>query len=218
MISTRAFSAFLFDMDGTLLDSVPASKRAWRAWAAGFGLDGLAILKNAHGMKVRDVIAGLDLPEIDVDRESDAILRAELEDVAGIQAVAGAPAFLASLPVDRWAVVTSAPRALALRRLAAAALPVPPVLVSAEDVVRGKPDPHCYRIAADRLGVLPDRCVAFEDAEAGITAAVGAGTHVVAVTAVQGAANTAGSHMVLTDYRGIAIEDAGNGEWRLAIT
>jgi sugar-phosphatase len=98
-------------------------------------------------------------------------------------AIDGAAAFLAALPADRWAIVTSAPRPLALRRLAAAGLPTPPVLVTAEDVARGKPAPDCFLLAAERLGQRIEDCLVFEDAPAGIQAAEAAGAAVAVVTA-----------------------------------
>jgi sugar-phosphatase len=113
-----------------------------------------------------------------------AIIQAEeMEDVGGIAAIPGVLPFLALLPPDRWAVVTSAPRELALRRIAAAGLPVPPLMIAAEDVVNGKPAPDCFELAASRLGVSARDCLVFEDAPAGIAAAQAAGASVVVITA-----------------------------------
>ena len=95
----------------------------------------------------------------------------------------GAAGFLKSLPAHRWAIVTSAPRALALRRMAAAGIPEPQVMVTAEDVSAGKPDPAGYRLAARRLGVEITECLVFEDATVGILAAEAAGADLLIVTA-----------------------------------
>ena len=108
---------------------------------------------------------------------------AEIEDVEGIEAIEGAKTFLASLPPDRWAIVTSSPRKLALRRLEAAGLRPPPVFVTGEDVEHGKPAPDCFLLAAKRLGQKIEDCLVFEDAPAGIQAAEAAGAAVVVVTA-----------------------------------
>ena len=196
----HAFGAFLFDMDGTLLTSIEASSRVWGRWAVQFGLDAMTFLPNSHGMRVSEVISRLSLPGVDADREAEDILAAELIDLEGIRAIAGAAEFLASLPNDRWAIVTSAPRALAERRLSAAGLPMPSVLVSAEDVRFGKPDPSCFLIAAQRLGVAADRCLVFEDAPAGVAAARAAGAQVVTITAVHRHVDPA-SDVEATDYR-----------------
>jgi sugar-phosphatase len=100
-----------------------------------------------------------------------------------VEEVAGAAQFLKSLPAHQWAIVTSAPRALALRRLAAAGITAPDVMVTAEDVSVGKPDPTGYRLAAQRLGVEISNCLVFEDATVGILAAEAAGADLLIVTA-----------------------------------
>lgn len=201
----RRFDALLFDMDGTLLTSIEASQRVWCRWAAGFGLDAMTFLPQAHGMRVVEVIAHLGLPGIDAAAEAEKILQAELVDMDGVREVAGASAFLASLPPTRWAIVTSAPRALAERRLAAAHLPTPAVLVAAEDIERGKPDPSCYRLAAVRLGVDVRDCLVFEDAPAGIAAGEAAGSSLLVVTAAH-ASPLRTTHPSVPNYGGLAIE------------
>lgn len=206
----KLFDAFLFDMDGTLLTSIEASQRVWGRWAAGFGLDAATFLPQAHGMQVAEVIARLAIPGVDATKESERILREELADMQGVKEIRGAAAFLASLPPARWAVVTSAPRVLARRRLSVAGLPTPRVLIAAEDMERGKPDPACYRLAAARLAVEPADCLVFEDAPAGIAAGESAGAAVVVVTAAHPEA-AVGPHPAIPDYAGIAVrQDA----WR----
>ena len=116
----REFAAFLFDMDGTILTSIVAAERVWANWARKHGLDVEAFLPTIHGRRTIETIAALGLEGVDPEAEARAITAAELEDIEGIDAIVGAAAFLAGLPSDRWAVVTSAPRALAERRIAAA--------------------------------------------------------------------------------------------------
>ncbi|MGK6325405.1 HAD-IA family hydrolase [Sphingomonas sp. DT-51] len=192
VFSGTQFSAFLFDMDGTLLTSIEASRRVWGRWAAQFGLDADTFLPSAHGMRVKEVITGLSIPNIDVDREAEYILAAEMADTSGVSEISGAADFLSALPADRWAIVTSAPRKLAECRLRAAGLPLPRVLVTAEDVQRGKPDPSCFLTAAQQLGAAPEQCLVFEDAPAGVAAAKAAGAHVVAITAAHRHAELSG--------------------------
>ena len=181
-LSGRTFGALLFDMDGTILNSIAAAERVWTAWAERHGLDVAAFLPTIHGVRGIETITRLALPGVDPHAEAHAILLAEIEDVDGVEAIEGAAAFLASLPADRWAIVTSSPRRLALRRLAAAGLPTPAVLVTAEDVARGKPAPDCFLLAAERLGQRIEDCLVFEDAPAGIQAAEAAGAAVAVVT------------------------------------
>lgn len=179
----RTFGALLFDMDGTIINSVAAAERVWAAWAMRHGLDVASFLPTIHGVRAIETITALDLPGVDPQAEVHALLLAEIEDVEGVEAIEGAAAFLASLPSDRWAIVTSSPRRLAVRRLEAAGLPTPAVFVTGEDVKRGKPAPDCFLLAAQRLGQKIEDCLVFEDAPAGIQAAEAAGAALVVVTA-----------------------------------
>ncbi|MBV6827153.1 HAD-IA family hydrolase [Pseudomonas sp. PD9R] len=177
------YRAFLFDMDGTVLTSIAAAERVWTQWAVRHGVDVETFLPTIHGARAIDTINRLALPGIDAEAEAAWITEAEIEDVEGIEEVAGAGAFLKSLPAHQWAIVTSAPRELALRRMAAGGIPEPQVMVTAEDVSAGKPDPAGYRLAARRLGVEITDCLVFEDATVGILAAEAAGADLMIVTA-----------------------------------
>jgi sugar-phosphatase len=178
----RSFAAFLFDMDGTILTSIKAAERVWGQWAASHGLDVDAFLPTIHGKRTEETVRALNLPGVDPVQEAAFITRAEIEDVAGIEAIVGARDFLASLPRERWAIVTSAPRALAQARIAAVGLPMPAVLVAAEDVERGKPAPDPFLLGAAKLGVAPGDCLVFEDTPAGLQAAKSAGMASIVVT------------------------------------
>lgn len=181
----KVFEAFMFDMDGTLLTSIGSSERVWAKWAARYGLNASDFLPTCHGMRVAEVIDSLGLSDVDSALEAQRILEAELADVTGIEAIAGARTFLETLPSNRWAVVTSAPRVLAVRRLTVAGLPIPPVLITGDDVESGKPDPSCFLAGAARLHVTPEQCVVFEDAPVGICAGNAAGCSVVVLSGTQ---------------------------------
>jgi sugar-phosphatase len=213
----RAFAALLFDMDGTLLSSIEAAERVWGRWAAQFGIDAATFLPTIHGRRTIESVRSLNIPGIDVDEQAAAITRAELEDVAGIHAIPGALELIATLPKDRWAIVTSAPRALALRRLEAIDLRPPTVFITAEDIPKGKPDPACYQLAASQLGFKAEDCVVFEDAAAGIEAGERAGAAVVVITAThQHEIHT--PHPMLKDYRNLQTIAAAGGKLGLALT
>ncbi|MGH1569626.1 HAD-IA family hydrolase [Methylobacterium sp. P31] len=201
---TRRFAALLFDMDGTLISSIVSAERVWSRWAEAHGLDVAAFLPTIHGVRSEETIRRLDLPGIDPEAEAAAITRAEMEDVADITQIPGARTFLEALPRERWAIVTSAPRALAARRLEAAGMPAPATIVAAEDVVWGKPNPDCFRLAAERLGVAAGDCLVFEDAPAGIRAAEAAGATVIVVTATHREPVRTG-HATIPDFRRLRV-------------
>jgi len=179
----RSFAALLFDMDGTVLNSLEATERVWARWAVRHGLDAPSVVRAAHGQRAVDSLSRLNIPGMDVMAEAAEVTRMELEDMEGVRPISGVSGFLGSLPDGGWAIVTSAPRALAERRLAAAGLEAPAALITAEDVATGKPDPSGYRLAARRLGASAADCVVFEDAVAGIKAGEAAGSKVIVITA-----------------------------------
>ncbi|WP_210246069.1 HAD-IA family hydrolase [Methylobacterium gnaphalii] len=210
MFSGRSFAAFLFDMDGTILTSIASAERVWSLWAAKHGLDVSAFLPTIHGVRTVETIARLNLPGVDPEAEANAIMRAEMEDVSDIAPIAGAAVFLAALPRERWAIVTSAPRALAERRIAAAGLPLPPLLIAAEDVEQGKPAPDCFLLGARRLGVAAADCLVFEDTRAGLTAADAAGASALVITATH-AKPLDVRHPQHASYEGLSVRATATG-------
>ncbi len=199
----RAFGAFMFDMDGTILSSIAAAERVWSAWAVRHGLDVETFLPTIHGVRAVETIRKLNLPGVDVMAEVEFLTQAEFDDVDGVVSIDGAAAFLNALPPERWAIVTSSPRRLAIRRLEAAGLPVPQLMISGEDVTNGKPAPDCFLLGAQRLGHRPEDCLVFEDAPAGIQAAEAAGARVVVVTATHGHAGDT-PHPTIAEYRSLS--------------
>jgi mannitol-1-/sugar-/sorbitol-6-phosphatase len=177
--------AVLLDMDGTLVDSDAAVERAWVRWSAEHGVDPAAALAVAHGRPAASTVRDLrpDLDEAAVSVAAARQLGLQYDDLADVVPVAGLAELMAAL--DRlalpWAVVTSADRRLTAARLGAAGVPAPPVLVTAEDITAGKPDPEGYLKAAALLGVDPARCLVVEDAEAGVRAGHAAGARVAAL-------------------------------------
>ncbi|WP_420963970.1 HAD-IA family hydrolase [Brucella sp. IR073] len=211
-----SFDAFLFDMDGTILTSIKAAERVWTSWAVAHGLDVETFLPTIHGVRAVETIGKLNLPGLDPVAEAEALTEAEIADVEGIEAIAGAADFLAALPADRWAIVTSAPRRLALRRIEAAGLPVPATMIAADDVTFGKPAPDCFLLAAQRLGVAPERCLVFEDAAAGIAAAEAAGCQVAVMTTTH-RHEMETPHRKLADYSRLRLLREGGGTLQLAL-
>ncbi|TWC21646.1 MULTISPECIES: HAD-IA family hydrolase [unclassified Pseudomonas] len=208
------YRAFLFDMDGTVLNSIAAAERIWTTWALQHGVDVESFLPTIHGARAIDTINRLALSGVDAKAQADWITEAEIEDVEGVVEVAGAANFLRSLPKNRWAIVTSAPRALAVRRMAAAGIPEPDVMVTAEDVSAGKPDPAGYRLAAQRLGLEVTDCLIFEDAAVGILAAEAAGADLVIITSTHDHPIQT-VHATLASYDSVAAQVAPDNHIRL---
>jgi len=202
--------AVLTDLDGVLIDSTTAVEKVWREWAGRVGVDAGSVLANLHGVRSEDTVARL-VPATDVDVEVAALEAAELEHADEARLVPGADALVASLPAGRWAVVTSGSRVLATARLEAGGLPRPAVLVTAEDVAVGKPDPEGYRAAASALGFDVSRCLVVEDAPAGIAAGRAAGATVIAVTTSHPREELSRAHLVVADPGRIAVTALSGG-------
>jgi mannitol-1-/sugar-/sorbitol-6-phosphatase len=173
--------AVVFDLDGVLVDTMPAIRATWTQWAVERNLAPADVLASIHmtGVElVRQFAPELEDPLAEVHRISARQRTAE----TALPRFDGSLEMLEQLPLEGWGIVTSARREPALRHLAMAGLPVPHVLVTAELTPRGKPDPSGFRLAAERLQVRPAECVAIEDSPAGIRAAVAAGMHALGVT------------------------------------
>jgi sugar-phosphatase len=194
----RTFAAVLFDMDGTLIDSIPVVIRSWLRWAKEEGVDPRR-LTGFHGVPARGVIAAL-LPPERVDGAFDRIEAIEIADTDGIAVLPGALDALAALTgeVERCAIATSCTRPLADARLAATGFPAPGVVVTASDVSQGKPHPDPFLLAAARLGVDPADCLVVEDAPGGIEAGRAAGCATLAVSTTTAAADLMADAVVET--------------------
>jgi sugar-phosphatase len=178
-LTGRVFAAVLFDMDGTLIDSTPAVERSWRQWAEEYDVRELGF-GGWHGIPAAQIVTNF-LPEPQWADAAARIAELEIADVEGIVVLPGSAQALAALPGRRAAIVTSCVRPLALARIAATGLIAPDVMVTADQVKVGKPDPAPFLLAAQLLGVDPADCLVVEDAPAGLTAALAAGSARLAV-------------------------------------
>lgn len=203
-------SAFLFDLDGVLLDSRAVVERVCRAWAARLAIDPETLLRVAHGRRTRDTVR-IVAPHADAEREVEWIDNAELLDTAGLVETPGIRRFLAQLPARRWGVVTSCGHDLARLRLSAVGLPIPEVVVTSEDVSNGKPAPDGYRLGAQRLGFAANACIVFEDAPPGIAAGLASGARVVALRTTHPDADFAGAEAVIPDFTRVRVRADHDG-------
>ena len=210
--------AILFDLDGVLVDSAEVVERTWRRWAARHGLDPERVIQAAHGRRTIETVRLL-APHLAADDEVAALAASESTETAGLYEVAGARELLASLPPRSWAVVTSGIRPVAELRLRYTRLPMPPVLVTADQVRHGKPHPEGYLAAAAQLGVDPTRCVVVEDTPPGIEAAHAGGMRVVAIASTYDADALVAADAVIRALSEIrATPSPSDGELRLELT
>jgi sugar-phosphatase len=183
-------SAVVFDLDGVLVDSAAYVEQQWRRWATARGLRPEPFLRVCHGRRALETIR-MAAPHLDAEAEVRAFVPLEENASEPLGPLPGALRLLTALPLGAWAVATSGIRAVATSRLRRAGLPIPPVLVCAEDVTRGKPSPDAFLLAARRLGCPHDEVLVVEDAPAGIQAARAADMPVVAVATTHPAAQLA---------------------------
>ncbi len=202
---TFTCKAFLFDLDGVLVDSTPSVARIWKEWALDHDLDPEPVVAHAHGRRSIETIRQF-APGLDAEEENRNVENMEITDKDGIVAIPGAVEFLRWLPLNRFSIVTSATRPLARARLQYAGFPWPQNAVTAEDVVNGKPHPDPYLKGAALLNVGPADCVVFEDTPAGIQAGKSAGMRVVAFTTTRPAEELKAADAIVSSFNGLKVE------------
>ncbi len=202
----------LFDMDGVLVSSIGSVNRCWRKWAEHYGVVDADKVQIAHGTRAVDIIQLLK-PGLDVAEGLKLIEDMEIDDVDDLEVLAGAKELLESLPAERWAIVTSATKRLAIARLGVAGLPVPERFITGDMVEKGKPDPEPYRRGAELLGFAAAECVVVEDAPSGVGAGVAAGCRVLGVLGTHSAEElrAAGVSWVVGSLAGVRAEVVEGG-------
>jgi sugar-phosphatase len=206
---------FLFDLDGTLVDSLPAVERAWINWAKRRGINPQDVLDFIHGKQaitsLRHFMPGES--EAAIQQEFLLLEQVEAQDTDGVTALPGAAALLDCLNrLDiPWAIVTSGSVPVASARRNAGGLPQPEVFITAEQVKHGKPQPDAYLLGAERLGLAPQDCVVVEDAAAGILSGLAAGCQVIAVNAPADAPKLDQVDLLLSSLEQIAVSKTEQG-------
>jgi mannitol-1-/sugar-/sorbitol-6-phosphatase len=206
--------ALLIDIDGTLVNSLPAVDRCWGAWARRHDMDPEWVIARVHGRRSIDSIRLLR-PDLDAEAE-DALLRAsEAADTEGVLPIAGAVELIASLPKGAFAFVTSGTRDVAHARLKAVGITIPAVGVYGEDVLLGKPAPDPFLLAASQMNVLPADCLVLEDTPAGVHGAKAAGMRVIGVATWKTAEDLSEADAVVRDLLCTSVQGLPNGILRV---
>ncbi len=203
----------LFDMDGVLISSIGSVVRSWRIWTKEYDIPGWETYEVPHGKRAIDIIRELrpDFDEAAVLAALRAIEDIEIVDTADLKVLPGARELLESLPPERWSIVTSATRRLLLGRLEAAGLPIPARIISADDVVNGKPHPEPYMTGAKLLGFNPADCIVFEDAPAGVGAGLAAGSRVIGVLGTHTAQELSAATWIVPSLTGVLAFNIADG-------
>lgn len=209
----------LFDLDGVLADSTPVVERVWSQWAIEHGFDSAEVVRHAHGRPSLATVRHY-LPYADHEVENAKVENREIADVEGIVPLPGARELLASLPPDRWTIVTSCTMALAQVRICAASLPLPEKLLTANDITNGKPDPEPYLKGARLLGLAATDCVVFEDVPAGVRSGKAAGARVVAfrTTFPDSELRDAGADWIVDGCQSVSLRQADKQNGILSLT
>lgn len=202
--------ALLFDLDGTLIDSVPRVHRLWEWWAARRGVDLRVLRQVIDGRKAVDAIR-LAAPHLVAQDEMDALEAEEIADMRDVRIYPGTLALLARLDGAPWAIVTSATTRVAEARTRYVGLPQPPVLITADLIPNGKPAPDGYLMAATRLGVRPQDCIVMEDAPIGVEAGKAAGMRVIAIASTQPRESLAGADAIVASLADIRLHADSSG-------
>jgi sugar-phosphatase len=210
-VTTFHCAAILFDLDGVLVDSTGSVGRQWRIWARERGIDEEKVIAIAHGVRAVEVVRTV-APHLDAEAEVRSLEKREAADHDGVSVMPGAVDLVRSIPEGRWGVVTSGSRYLATARLRLAGVPVPRVMITADDVVNGKPHPEPYLKGAESLGVNPGECLVIEDAPAGIRAAHAGGMKVIGLTSTYQASALGEADFVVAKLAQIHVVTDGTGK------
>jgi len=172
--------AIIFDLDGTLVDSAKCIEKMWKIWANENNIDYQKINSVAAGRTTLETMK-MVAPDLATKGMADDFAERESKETEGLKQIDGAKEILESIPKELWAIVTSGSKLLATSRIVNSGLPFPETLVTSDDITNGKPNPEPFLKAAHRLGVIPEKCVIFEDSVSGINAAVAAGAKVIGI-------------------------------------
>jgi mannitol-1-/sugar-/sorbitol-6-phosphatase len=199
----------LFDMDGVLVSSIGSVERSWTKWAEKHGVDPALAIKTAHGRRAIETVRFLR-PDLNDEEELRHLEEMEVNDNEGVEILEGVLPILQALPTNRWTVVTSATKRLALSRMRHGGIPVPERVVTADKVSKGKPDPEPYVVGAKLLGLKPEECLVIEDAASGAKAGHAAGCKVLATLFSHSMESLSAADWIVKSLRDVRVKVAGD--------
>lgn len=199
----------LFDMDGVLISSIGSVERSWTKWAEEHGIDPAVAIEMAHGRRAIETVRALR-PDLNDVEELRRLEEMEVADTEGVASLEGVQRILEVLPVNRWAVVTSATERLAMSRMRFGGIPEPKFVVTADKVIKGKPDPEPYLAGAKLLGLRPEECLVIEDAASGAKAGHAAGCKVLATLFSHSLESLSAADWVVPSLEDVRVKIAGD--------
>ena len=207
---TVSSKGILFDMDGILISSLGSVERSWTRWSRMRGIDPAQAIRVIHGRRAIESLTALR-PDLDGEEELEILEQFEIDDTDDIAVLPGVKELIASLPPQRWTVVTSATDRLARVRLAAAGIPIPRHFVNGNSVSEGKPHPAPYLAGAAMLGLASKDCVVFEDSSSGVKAGRAAGGIVIATMFAHESQDLSAADYIVQDLTSVhAIVESGS--------
>ncbi|KAI7887577.1 HAD-like domain-containing protein [Mucor mucedo] len=202
---------FIYDLDGTLIDTIPLVERHWHQFALEHGLDGNKILETSHGVRTIETMARWT-PDKATAEHADMFEKKLAEESEGVSILPGVSALLQKTPIHKWGICTGGNQYMARKRLEQCQIHTPDAFVCGDMVSKGKPDPEGYSRVAKELGLEGKDVIVFEDAPSGVKSARAAGATVIACATTHSVdqLKEAGAHSVvhfLTDVDFTSLPD-----------
>ena len=198
------FDCFIFDVDATLVDTETVIDNIWKTWAKGVGIDFSLVQQHIHGRKIEETLRCVN-SVLANDEQILAVKSIAVNEMKKATAIPGALEFVSKLDQGSWAIATSGPRKIASTSLHAAGFELPRVMVCAEEVSKGKPEPEPFLVAAKMLNVSPEQCVAFEDSPVGIKSAKTAGCYTIALLTSHRAVDLAEADLIVEGFDSLTL-------------
>jgi sugar-phosphatase len=215
------FNGMLFDLDGTLVNSLDFVEKSWSLWACKQGLSTEKVLKYLHGKPALSTLRHFmpDASDELIVKEFTILEDYEVRNVDNITPVEGAVSFLSSLQrlSVPWGIVTSGSLKVATARIKQAGLPFPSVLITSEDIQYGKPHPEPFLMGALKLNLPAHSCIAFEDSSSGMISARQAGCVVVELITPQSSTHDVDTYLTISDYQHISVQSQNGTDFFLTV-